>query len=412
MAYQKNGELKFALEDIIKALDLKKNDPLYLNQKIKILSEMKNFTRSLEESKIFIASNPNNAEGYYLAGMAQFHLGQYEGCKNSLEKSVELDNNNGIAYAMLATVYEVYLNNKPKADTYKRKLFDLEDQNVSLKIIIADYLISLDDYDGAIKRIEDVLKNNPNNSSALNNIAIAYQKKKDFLKSKKYFDQLIYLEPNNVKYKFNRAMMFYESKEFPAANVDLISIIEKVPDFYLAYFFKGIINYKLVNYDAAIKDFEVVLSNLPDKKTEALYYKAMCFFNDGRYSKAINIFDDLEKLDPKNASMFYNRGIAKHSIGQHKEALADISKAIGIDGSNADYFLGRGIIRNYNEHFTDAINDFNAAIALNLNSAELFYHKGMAHRALKEDGVACTNWKKASDLGYKKAEEYLASYCN
>jgi tetratricopeptide (TPR) repeat protein len=59
-----------------------------------------------------------------------------------------------------------------------------------------------------------------------------------------------------------------------------------------------------------------------------------------------------------------------------------------------------------------AINEFNKSINLNPHFAESYYFRGHANYILENMDSCCLDYKKASRLGYKNAEEAFEEYCN
>ena len=58
-----------------------------------------------------------------------------------------------------------------------------------------------------------------------------------------------------------------------------------------------------------------------------------------------------------------------------------------------------------------AISDFNKAIELNSKDADAYYNRGIAKAMSRQRKGACSDWGKASSLGYEYAGILIIEYC-
>jgi Flp pilus assembly protein TadD len=58
-----------------------------------------------------------------------------------------------------------------------------------------------------------------------------------------------------------------------------------------------------------------------------------------------------------------------------------------------------------------AINDFTQAIGIDPKYGEAYLNRGIVKEMLRDMKGACTDWKKASELGVAAAENYVNNQC-
>ncbi len=129
------------------------------------------------------------------------------------------------------------------------------------------------------------------------------------------------------------------------------------------------------------------------------------------YEGAINDLDKSIKLYPKSDAAFINRSYAKSSLGDYEGSIDDLDKAIKLNPKSGYFFL-RGVKKFVLEDYEEAINDFNKAIKLNPKDGKSFYGLGNAKKKLGDQKGACSDWRKASELGNKNAVNQVKDKCN
>ncbi len=55
--------------------------------------------------------------------------------------------------------------------------------------------------------------------------------------------------------------------------------------------------------------------------------------------------------------------------------------------------------------------DFTTSVELDPNDAKAFFNRGIAEYNLKMQADGCLDLKKASELGYQDADEYISKVC-
>ena len=81
-------------------------------------------------------------------------------------------------------------------------------------------------------------------------------------------------------------------------------------------------------------------------------------------------------------------------------------------GQTTEKILALANVKNIAHDYKGAIGLYDKAIALNPNNGLSYYNRGIAKLNLSDKTGACPDFKKASQLGYKKAEESISKFCS
>ncbi|OQA24912.1 MAG: TPR repeat-containing protein YrrB [Chloroflexi bacterium ADurb.Bin344] len=189
-----------------------------------------------------LKKNAKNVIAYNSRAQAKFRTGDFYGCINDLNKSLDLNdtawliyNNRGLAYSETG------------------------------------------DLDAAIDDFEKALIYGPKNTLVYINRAKIYHRKNNFSSMKNDLDSALAIEPNNIGALSMRATAYFNLKRYPEAMTDLDNITQKDASNADAFINKGNINALLENYPEAIDNFSMAITIKPDnavayKNRGLLYY--------------------------------------------------------------------------------------------------------------------------------------------
>lgn len=134
---------------------------------------------------------------------------------------------------------------------------------------------------------------------------------------------------------------------------------------------------------------------------------------------AQSYFIDLKKATSAY-ERHYNWGVLRYQMGDYLGALEAFNKALEVNPSSNDFMLYayRGNTKSKMGLHSEAIAEFDKAILLRParivdypNWVRNFFNRGVAKYYLSNTTGACEDWKKAYDLGYGSANEYISTMC-
>ncbi|KNA17244.1 hypothetical protein SOVF_081470, partial [Spinacia oleracea] len=179
--------------------------------------------------------------------------------------------------------------------------------------------------------------------------------------------------------------------------------------------------------DAVKKNQKVCVARISKTKSISLDFRlsrGIAEVNEGRYTYAISIFDQILKEDPNYPEALIGRGTAYVFQRELDAAIADFTKAIDTNPSAGEAWKRRGQARAALGDSAGAIGDLSKALEFEPNSADILHERGIVYFKFKDFGASvkdlstCVKFdrdKKSaytylglsfSSIGeYKKAEE-------
>ena len=127
-------------------------------------------------------------------------------------------------------------------------------------------------------------------------------------------------------------------------------------------------------------------------KIEADITKGEKCLSSKNYEEALNIFQAIIKLNPKEGRAYYNSGIIYLNKNQNGEAMESMEKAIKLDETNLSYKIGlaRAFISTGN--IPSAISDLEKVIKLNKNISDAYLYLGEAYYKKGDKDKAMSNF--------------------
>jgi tetratricopeptide (TPR) repeat protein len=164
----------------------------------------------------------------------------------------------------------------------------------------------------------------------------------------------------------------------------------------------------LKNYEEAINLYTMALEEDPNS-SKAYLGRANDYYFTGIYEIALQDFDKTIELDPNNFLSYQGRALTKKKLKyEHEDVLADFNKAISLNPENFELYLNRGTFYDMIGNLIPALRDFNKSIELKSDFYLTYSKRSFIRRHLGDEKGACSDIVKATHLGEKYAEHYLA----
>ncbi|MBK8222743.1 MAG: tetratricopeptide repeat protein [Candidatus Obscuribacter sp.] len=266
----------------------------------------------------------------------------------------------------------------------------LKDKNIGDLSKAADDLFKAQNYDGAIAKYQELLKNAPNDAGIHFNIGAAYQLKKDFdqaiaeynlaasidPKNKSYQDALVKVKDLKAQPIIDAALAKHKEKDYIAA-VDLYTkALDIVPNNAGLVYNLASAQYAMQDYQNARRSYTRAIELDKTGQINNLYFIATIDEHNGNGNQAraeyqsylaqaangtyaaqakarfealsknptatIKIKSEAELAKDKDASDSYTKAVELQKNGQFDQAIALYQKALSIQGDNADFLYALG----------------------------------------------------------------------
>ena len=134
-------------------------------------------------------------------------------------------------------------------------------------------------------------------------------------------------------------------------------------------------------YEEALNSFRRALSE-ESTHTDSLYGSARAKFKLELHAEAIQDFDRLINLIPKNATYYSERGVALHLAGDNVRALRDFDEGVELEPDNPYRYSSRAYIKDRMRDYQGAIDDYTRAIELDPEDAIAYNNRGLVEEKL------------------------------
>jgi len=217
---------------------------------------------------------------------------------------------------------------------------ELEPENADPLLLTVQVLSELDRVDEAISVLNEALGKQPENSRLLSLRARLYldqSRGKPEAETKELLDKAVAdadaalkADGQDIEALIVRASIRSDRNEAAGALEDINKVLEVQPNLIRGLWIRSLIQASQKNYDEAIKDVQLLADNSPENPTFKLQLAAL--LNASKQPrKAIEMYDQLLRVDPENAAALRGRGDAYLSLGEHKNALKDYTEALSFD---------------------------------------------------------------------------------
>lgn len=259
---------------------------------------------------------------------------------------------------------------------------------------------------------EDLFKSHPSRTKRLNAVRLGYGKVKINIKNQELRTEDFYYRGIDKEIKGD----YYEAFRLYTQGIE---IGDKLSNIYAQ---RGNLHKELYkNYNAALKDYNKAI--LIQKRWEYYYNRGLLYKDNLKESnKALSDFNNalilIENLPGKEdeiVTINYQKGNVFLIEEQYLNAIETYTVAINLNTGDelSDIYANRGFAQNKLDNYLNAIQDFNKAIEIDKLNTLAYLNRGIAKEMVDDDlNGACIDWRKAAELGNKKALKWVNDDCN
>lgn len=152
------------------------------------------------------------------------------------------------------------------------------------------------------------------------------------------------------------------------------------------------------------------------KYFDAYVIKQKAFHNLGKYEEALSVANTALNIFSDNYLFISNRGIEKLYLGDINGALSDLDKSIKSGKLDSlDYatsYRFRSYIYMEKTKYKKAIDDLTKALMYNNKDSYAFFTRGECYAIMGINDKACNDFRNAADLGLLRAFDEIKKFCN
>ena len=259
----------------------------------------------------------------------------------------------------------------------------------------------------AIESYKEVVKINPKDFKAWNNLGIAYENDKNFKKAIESFEKVVQINPNKTE-TWNNIGIAYDG----------IGNINKAIDSY-----KKAVEIDLKNKDAwsnmghayidigdnykAIKSYKKSLE-IDYKNENAWCNMGTAYIDIGNNKQAIDSYKKVVEINSKNVKAWNNMGYAYIDIGNYKRAIESLKIAVDIDPKYVEAWCNMGSAYIEIGNYKEAIKLYAKALEMDPMNVKAWNNMGYSYRMDGNQQKSIESHEKAAEIDPK----YVNTWCN
>lgn len=276
-----------------------------------------------------IAADPKNADLYHNRAKYYLNNRNFEAGFEDMRQVMTIDSFKAEYFITLSDLYFV-TNQTGNSKSSLEKCLSLDDKNIDAMLKLAELYF--------------------------------YVKKHD--KCFEYLNMALKIDKYNSKAYYMKGMNYKELKDTAKAISSMQTAVEQDQNYFTAYVQLGLLNAAQKN-PIAINYYKNALKIKPN--SPEVWYAVGKFYQDvENWDKAIETYNALLELDPKNKNANYNLGgIFMVGKKDYKKSLEYFTKALTIDPAYVDAYYGRGVCYQSMGDKKNAVIDFKTCLTIN-----------------------------------------------
>ena len=258
----------------------------------------------------------------------------YQPAISTINSYLESHKNDTVALYWKAFCFYKLKNYAAANETYTL-LLKLHPKCYPAYIDMANMLVMEKKFNDALPFYNKAVSMNDSDINLINSRGMCYYYSDKFELAIKDFKRVIKLDPYNYNAYNNMGSATYNNQniaeasliDLKAAEAHFNKALELKPDFQLANRNRGIVRFHLDKLDESYKDLLYAIQLDPDDES-AHYYLGKLLYKQKNYTVAIQFFDNAINLVNYHYEYYVDRGMCKLELENFKAARSDLYKAL------------------------------------------------------------------------------------
>ncbi|MFN8575691.1 MAG: tetratricopeptide repeat protein [Candidatus Sericytochromatia bacterium] len=266
--------------------------------------------------------------------------------------------------------------------------------------------LNLKNYDEAIKGFKKAISINPESHLANYLLAYCYEEKGQYEIAISYYKKAAQLKYNYIDAYYNLGMIYAKTKDNFLANQQFKKILKIEPDHYDACVALGVSYDEMGELDQAYEYYEKAIKIDPEKP-DAYINKAIILTLKGKDEEAIQNYNLAAERSHGNSKIQFNLGVIYHQRGDYSGAIAYYKLAIKFDKNNSMAYNNLGLAYFSKVRVNDAIECWEKAISIDPKNIDAYNNLGWAYNVIGEMEKSITTYEKAKTIEPKHSILYM-----
>lgn len=159
-------------------------------------------------------------------------------------------------------------------------------------------------------------------------------------------------------------------------------------------------------YTKAINNFNILIRLNPNLY-EAWFFRGIGKYNLGDFPGAESDFDKALDINPVYTMAYHYRAITRSRLGHYDEAIEDLQRAVELRPDYFGLYFSRGVTYFLSQQFEKAVDDFNRFISHEPRDPDAYLNRGASYLFLKDTVSALRDYNHAITLRGFDPEGYV-----
>jgi tetratricopeptide (TPR) repeat protein len=288
-----------------------------------------------------------------------------------------------------------------------KSIQDLESEKHEIESLWGFCLVETDAYQEAEIHFDKAITAASDDLDISYYIATNLINKEQFELAIKYLEQTYLIDNTNPFAIYDLAFCYEKTNQLEMSVIFYTKFIDIDPYSDNAWYNLGILYNRLEEYQDAVSSFDYALA-INDKNAMALFNKANTYANWGQYEIAIDLYNDFLKLEKDNVVAIYYTGECYEKLDRLDEAKAHYLAALSFDTTFSEAWHGLGVVAFYEKKIAEATQMLEKAIQLDADNPEFWFSFGNINKSIEgNEHKALYCYKRATELEPYDAEFWL-----
>jgi tetratricopeptide (TPR) repeat protein len=110
-------------------------------------------------------------------------------------------------------------------------------------------------------------------------------------------------------------------------------------------------------------------------EVDQLWEQASAYREKGQLPEAIEVYDQIIRLEPEHAAAYVERGLLVLEMGDPRQAERDFDRALKLDPEYGPAYYGRGSVKHLKKDFEGEMQDARHGLLLDRRNAGIYYRR-------------------------------------
>lgn len=320
--------------------------------------------------------------------------GHIERALPRLKNLLAFEPNNEEIHLSLASIY-MQSHNHHKAIHHLQQALKTADDDLKddIYIDLALEYENLNNFNQAIKVLKEALMINPENETAIHELAFCFEMNGQIAQCISYYKRFIDRHPYSYIswYNLGNAYMKMEMPKEAINAFDYCLVIDE--DFGPGYFNRALAYIQTEEFKKAIEDLHETL-RLETPQASTYCYIGECYEKMEEYDDALSYYKRAIEKDEEYSEAYVGIGVVMDMLGKTVQSLNYFKQALDLDKNNTDYmFLYAEVLRK-TEHIDQALEVLESLLVLEPDNEEAW----LEYSALLADNEGIEKAKEQIEL--------------